>query len=880
MNDGPKYHIARDQTGILIEGDNNVVLQITNHGDSGSRVSDYPGNRPVPVRRTTISLLPLGTGRVIGRDRELAELRSAVDSGGPIQLFGSAGIGKSTLLRHAARQLESGPDGVVFLNARDRDVSEIAQEIFRACYDASGYVPSAVELQQCLQGLRLRVYLDDLVCSAGDLKQLMDILQSSAVVFTARERIPPAATVRAISIGGLDESAAVNLLDRYVSRSLTDDERTVALALLAALDSSPRDLQRIAAAGQRKLPEQKQLPKLLATLVEQQTPEARAVLHLVVSVGGGEISSDHLDAVLRRSDSESVCSALVDAGLLTESEAGYRTPEDVKTEVRRIRPVAARVDVLCRHFTAWAADPATSPDAVANHHRVLDTLVVRAEQEGRPDLGVALARAAAPKLQASLRFGAWGTLLGAGWSAAEKAKDKKAKAYFLHEEGIRCLLTHKLTLAALLFTEAVVLWQELGILAQAHVAQESARLAASQSITGGGTHTGIGAAGAHSTGHAAAGGSAHAHMANAAVHAHAHLAGTAVQAMHTGSSALASNAVPLGTAVPTTAVHGAAVVGHGGTAGNIAPILPTPHTPLVAAPVHAAPVVKPVWQVPGSQTSTTSVGNGTAHGPAFGSHGSAIGSHGAKVGGHLTKPVFHPGGISGVASHGAASGAMTGATGAAGAGGTAAGGTAAGWLGATKALVGLMVCATVVGGVAIVHAEQSSQSNSSSSPSVPAPDSYSAPAYSYSPPVYTYSSPPDPTTYSPDSAPTVDPVCIKEIPAINIYLGSVDDGQNDLQSAVSTYNSTVNDGLQGDWGPVRNTGDNLISRLNNLRQAVDSASSQASDPTLVSAFADEGSAIGTWIQNTQAFVNQSTDSFQNSPSSFNDAVSRVNQVCA
>lgn len=817
MNDGPTYRIGRDLNGILVEGDNNVLLQITYGGDAGSRVSDYAGPRPVPVRRSAISLLPRGTGPVIGRDRELAELSSAVDLGGPIQVFGSPGIGKSTLLRHAARRLGSGPDGVVFLNARDRDVSEIAQEIFRACYEASGYVPSVVELQQCLQGLRLRVYLDDLTCSAADIKQLMDILQSSAVVFTARERIP-ATTVRAISIGGLDESAAVNLLGRYLPRSLSDDERPVALALLAALDSSPRDLQRIAAAGHRRLPEQKQLPKLLATLLDQQPPEARAVLHLIVSVGG-EISPDHLDALLRRPDSDAVCRALARAGLLTESEAGYRIPEDVKAEVRRIRPVAARVDVLCRHFTAWAEDPGTDPDAVADLHRVFDTLIIRAEQEGRPELGVALARAASPKLQASLRFSAWGTLLGAGWAAAEKAGDKKAKAFFLHEEGVRCLLTHKLTLAALLLTEAVVLWQELGILVQMHAAHESARLAASQSITVGGTHAGTGVAGAHAGGHATVGGSAHAHMANAAVHAHTHVVGTAVPAAHAGSA-----------------------------------VLVTPHTPLPVATFHGAPIVKPVWQAPGNQTSVTSIGNGTAH-------GSAVNGHAA--GSQLTKPVFHPG----VASGGHAT---VGATGAAGAGSTAASGAAAGWLGAMKALVGLMVCAVIAGGVAIVRAEQSPQnppSSSLSTPfSVPAPISYTAPA-------------PVPVS-TPPAAPTLDPVCASAIPAINTDHTSVDSAQNNLDSALSAYNSTVNAGGQGDFGPVQSAGDVLVGRLNDMKATVSDARSQASDPTLVSAFGDMDSAIGTWTQNIQAFVNQSTDSYDNSASAYNSAVDRVNQACA
>ena len=444
----PDFSIGRGLNGIVVVGDN-AVFQVTIDATAGSRVSDYCGPRPKPVPQGFIKLLPPETGQLFGREAELADLYRAVASSGSVQLFGPSGIGKSALLRYAARHLPPGLDGVVHLSARDRDVSEITQEIFRACYDASDYVPSAAELQTYLQRLRLRIYLDDLSCSAADLKLLMDVVQNSAVVFTAHKRIP-AAAVRTISIGGLDESSAVNLLARHLHRPLRPDERPDALSL-SALDASPRHLQRIAALGRYSLPEHKQLPTLLKTLIRRQAPEGRDVLHLMASFGGSDIAPDHLDAVLHRSDSAAVCRALAEAGLLTEAEAGcYRCPEDVLTTVLEIRPILYPADVLCRHLTTWVNLSTTASDAVAAHHHALDTLVLRAEQEGHPDLGVALAYAAAPKLQASLRFSAWGTLLGAGWSAAQKAGDKEAMAHFLHEEGIRCIVIRKLTPAALL----------------------------------------------------------------------------------------------------------------------------------------------------------------------------------------------------------------------------------------------------------------------------------------------------------------------------------------------------------------------------------------------------------------------------------------------
>lgn len=487
--------VGRDLNGIVVVGDG-AVLIVTQAPD-GSRVSDYRGLLPKPARRDSINLLPRHSAAVIGRDRELSELRTAVGGNGLIQLCGPAGIGKSALLRHAARDLGPGPDGVVYLHAGDREAAEIAREIFKACYVAPDYVPSIVELQQYLQHLRLRIYVDDPRFSEAELKQLMDIVQNSALVFTTEHRIAGAA-VRTVPVGGLDETASINLLAYHLNRSLRDEERPTAKELCAAANGSPLHLRRVAASSRGGLPEAKTFPSLLAALVRQQSPEASDVLHLIASVGGDDIAPIHLDALLGRADCDRVCRDLARAGLLTETDIGYRCPADVVAEALKSRGNRYPTDKLCSYLTGWAADAATSPDAVAGHHRILDVLVLRAERDGHPELGVALARAASPKLERSLHFSAWGTLLGAGWSAAEAAKDKDAKAYFLNEEGVRCLVTRKLGPAALLLAQAVLLWQELGILHKVQAAQHSAQFAAAHSFRTIGAHgTVAGAVRAH-----------------------------------------------------------------------------------------------------------------------------------------------------------------------------------------------------------------------------------------------------------------------------------------------------------------------------------------------------------------------------------------------
>ena len=925
-------NIGRDVNGVLVVAQN-AILQVTPDANGASRVIDYHGPRPRPVPRGVISLLPRESHALLGRDRELADLDRTVSTGGSVQLFGPSGIGKSTLLRHAARRLGPGMDGVVHLSARDRDVSEIAQEIFRACYDASDYVPSAAELQTYLQRLHLRIYLDDLSCSPADLKQLMDVVQNSTVVFTAHKRIP-AAAVRTLSIGGLDESSAVNLLAHHLHRQLLPGERADAAAL-SLLDAVPRHLQRVAALGHPSLPEHKQLPTMLRTLIRRQAPAGREVLHLMASFGGGDVAPHHLDAVLGRSDAAAVCRALTDAGLLAEGEGGcYRCPEDVQTTVVDMFRNLYPADVLCRHLTTWVKAPTTTPDAVAIHHQALDTIVLRAEQNNHPDLGVALAYAAAPKLQASLRFSAWGTLLGAGWSAAQKAKDKQAKAYFLHEEGVRCLMIHKLAPAALLLTEAVVLWQELGVMSQVQAAQHSAQLAASQSI---GTHTS-----------AAAMGTAHAHMTAAAAHAHAAAQAAAVHGATGAGSGLMAAApkptyvMPGGHAANGAAAHGAAngaaahgtVSGATGTHGAVngatahgaansatahgtasaatgthgAVNGATAHGAANSATAHGATTAH--GAVNGAATTHSALasnsqaiaagghaatGAATAHGAAVSSqaiaaaghtatgaaatHGAAASSHLAAAAAHVARPVFNLNTLA--ASHGAvaagnaaaagsglatAGGAATG-SGVATSSGVAAGGTATGSTtgsaatvgGATThgigsaaalkaAVVGVTLCAAVGGSIALVNA------NSSRS-TLPPP----------TPPA--------------SASSTFDPVCATLTPPLHGSVGAYNSQISDFDSTMGSYNATVSAGNQGDWTAVQSSGNTLIGTIDSMMATMQSASSQATDPTLVSALGDAETEAGNFKQNVQNFLNHSITSYDNEPTAINEDLSQIFQAC-
>src|SRR2546430_1270102 len=167
-----RIDIGGDAGAPVVAGNYNMVVD-AQHGSSVTLLVER--DRPRPVRRDRVELLPRKLPKPVGRDVETAALASAIQAGGPIQLCGPPGIGKSTFLRHAARWLEPGPDGVVFLTAANREIGDLAQEVFESCYDSSGYAPSSAELRRLMAGVRVTVYVDDADLTLEQLRELTDL---------------------------------------------------------------------------------------------------------------------------------------------------------------------------------------------------------------------------------------------------------------------------------------------------------------------------------------------------------------------------------------------------------------------------------------------------------------------------------------------------------------------------------------------------------------------------------------------------------------------------------------------------------------------------------------------------------------------------------
>jgi hypothetical protein len=433
--------------------------------EQGSAVT--AANEPPPPRpRDRLPSIPPPGEPPIGREPELADLPMMITPGEPVQICGPDGIGKTTLLRQLAHDLAAEGKPVIYLHGAGRELDDILQDIFEACYESSGYAPSRIRLRGLLADVSATVLVDDLQCPAGQLREFFEPGPGIALVFTATARQD--AVTQAIELDGLNQAAASSLLARDLGRQLRNDELPVAALLWQTTHGVPAELIRAAAAAVTQDGSLTSLPAsgpLAPLLYSRLSDTERSVLAIFAAFPTAQITPDLLTHATTLPDAHQTSDHLAQLGFLTAEEPPggehrYRLAAGIDGQLpQHAALTAAGVEDLAQRMTAWASSP-QGRASVGAHIDLLSALCHTAAAT-QPALASQLARAAAPAAARSLRWGGWRRLLKAGLSAAEQAGDKQAMAYFQHELGISLLAVAAPGAAAAL-AAAAALWAELG----------------------------------------------------------------------------------------------------------------------------------------------------------------------------------------------------------------------------------------------------------------------------------------------------------------------------------------------------------------------------------------------------------------------------------
>ncbi|MEU6389073.1 hypothetical protein [Streptomyces sp. NPDC046939] len=437
--------VEGDVGGQIIVGDHNVVIS-AEHGSCAALRSEGPP----PVRRRERPVgraLPRSPAPLFGRESELATVHEWLGEGYVTQVYGAPGIGKSALLRrYAADQAALGRD-LVLLPAAGLAVEDVVQDLFHACFENEDYKPEPARMRRLMGTVQALLVVDDFAGSPEDLAALADAAPGCDLLVAGAERCV-SDEVRALGLGGLPRTAALNLATRELRRRPRGTEAEAIGALADAVAGHPLTLVQRSAAVRAAEAAGEDLAEgafaadesALAVGVAGRLDEVGVrLLRVLSAVSPLPVSSGLLHVLAGAADEPAgaqAAEALQRLGLVEQDGSGYRGRGEFAAAVARRTGRTWEAGELAGPLTTWLRGGATRQQAAfdaALIGRVLADAARRDDHAGVRDL----ARAAAPLLARSLRWGTWRTVLEQGRAAAAALGSPADETYFAHEEEVR-----------------------------------------------------------------------------------------------------------------------------------------------------------------------------------------------------------------------------------------------------------------------------------------------------------------------------------------------------------------------------------------------------------------------------------------------------------
>ena len=477
-----EVHIEGGVSGQVAIGNN--ILQIGNVYGGVVNVA-MPEQKPRPrPRPTPVSLRPRPFPGLLDREAEVGAATTALQFATPVEFYGQAGLGKTTLLRHLAHHpaADTFPAGVVYLSARRQPVEDLLQSLFDAFYESDvPFKPTGAEVRHALQSKRALVILDDVDLARDEVEALMDTAPACTFLLAAPERCLWGEG-RAVGLRGLPPDNALALVERELGRAVTPQEQTAAQSLCTALDCHPlRILQAAALAREEGLtlaevarrvqtssPDEALTAQVLAPLP---APEQR-VLAALAALGDAPLHAEHLSVLTGIADVTPVLQTLQNRGLVQAHSPRYSLTGALGQDLQRAWNLTPWAERALAHFTAWAEEQQTPDRLLEDADAVLRTLEWAVEAERWKDV-LRLGRAVEGALALGGRWAAWAQVLQWVLQAARAPGNQAAEAWALHQLGTRALCLGDTVAARTSLTQALRMREALGDQAGAAVTRHN-----------------------------------------------------------------------------------------------------------------------------------------------------------------------------------------------------------------------------------------------------------------------------------------------------------------------------------------------------------------------------------------------------------------------
>lgn len=230
------------QREILVEAEISLVCWVTpyEHRELAGRAPNFYAFRTALFDFTAAEKLEAPTRRFIGREREIAELSSLLENGGPIVLSGLAGVGKTAVAQHIVQSMHFA-GGAVWVDCEI--YPDLADIVLAAAVDLLGEwareLPSDERIKRVGDALSERpclLVLDTFEAASEDielLRWIRSIRVPSSALVVSRVSVPYLGGTYTLS--QLSRSMSVSLFSERAKDAGWDGESPETIPKLCAL---------------------------------------------------------------------------------------------------------------------------------------------------------------------------------------------------------------------------------------------------------------------------------------------------------------------------------------------------------------------------------------------------------------------------------------------------------------------------------------------------------------------------------------------------------------------------------------------------------------------------------------------------------------------
>jgi hypothetical protein len=482
--------VAGDVSGQLAVGSHIVQMRVDTV--LGNLVTVLPPDAKAKVtpRPVPISLVPRRPAFLVGRQNETARAVEALAARRAIELYGPAGIGKSTLLRSLAHQLpiSEACGGMAHLSARGLSHDDLLQVMFDVFYSTDIPVkPPPGELRHRLQHVRAALLLDDVDLAEDDIEDVEDYAPECGFILTTGSD-PGVSEALTIPLTGLRGPDARELIAHALGRPLGPEEQPAVDAMCDLVQGAPAGLLRLAAAARDHDGTLAEFAETAASAgvppIPVESAEDVRVLGLLAAVPGVHLDVRQLAEITGMTDLQARIDRLVARGLVLASAppvssaapVDYSLADGVDLGPAGVWQMTQRRAELRDYFLRLSeerSETLLAPGAPPETLRALHSDAAK-RHEWRYVLGLGVLLDAAYAL--SGRWDAWREVSETMLSAARAVGDPGAEAMALHQLGTRALCEGQTSISADLLRSALDLRISIGAVAAAQVTHHNLSL--------------------------------------------------------------------------------------------------------------------------------------------------------------------------------------------------------------------------------------------------------------------------------------------------------------------------------------------------------------------------------------------------------------------